>query len=102
MIAFLARDGQRMFAFGSRTDPTSVLTELAWAYSLGQKLCDLPGCPATEGGYCLECHMYGAEALETVKWRTGQTKTCPTCRGTGRHPWLHKKCSYCRDGRVTA
>lgn len=60
MIRFRARSGQVMFAFHPMTDPLNVIVELAWAYTACQPICGSKGCPATQGSYCLECHMTAA------------------------------------------
>lgn len=72
-ISFTGRDGSRMFAFYPLHDnPTNVLVELAWAWPGGQKLCDMRSCPATDGGYCLECHMVAAEARDHAARNLGE------------------------------
>lgn len=64
-VHFTARDGRALIAYEPFTvNSTEVLTELAWAYTRGQKTCDLAHCPSDQNGYCLECHMVAAEVRD--------------------------------------
>lgn len=70
-VKFKSRDGATMFAFSVKTDPDEVLRELAWAWPGGQHLCNWP-CPRSDGGgYCLDCHAVGYEALAEARRRVG-------------------------------
>lgn len=73
-ITFKARDGRELVARDPLADNTDeVLTELAWAHTGHQHICEMQRCPADQGGYCLECHMVAAEARDLVSVRqTGE------------------------------
>lgn len=60
-------DGKRMFAFFNGCDPFAVMRRAAWAFTEGKKVCDLIHCPADQGGYCLECHMFAAIARNAAR-----------------------------------
>jgi len=68
VVAFKARDGQRMFAFCPRTDPLDVLIELSWTHPEGVSSCGR-ACPTTEGSYCLDCHCIAANARDEAQRR---------------------------------
>lgn len=66
-LHFTARDGRALIVYEPLDmNSTYVLTELTWAYTRRQKVCDLTHCPADAGTYCLECHMVAAEARDLV------------------------------------
>lgn len=67
-IPFRTRAGATAFAFDPRTDPLSVLVELAWAYAEGQGLCDW-SCPGHEARYCLDCHATADRARYEAQQR---------------------------------
>lgn len=70
-VTVLDEQGRRMFSFHPHTDPFYVLRAVAWCYARhDHPLCHPwpgSGCPATEGEYCCECHLFGFEALEAAK-----------------------------------
>lgn len=64
---FTDRKGREQFAAEPLVaNDTWILVEYCWAYTRGQKVCDMPRCPSDEGGYCLECHVCAAEARDLV------------------------------------
>lgn len=67
---FVDRKGRELFAADPlEANDTWILVEYTWAYTRGQKVCDMKWCPSDEGGYCLECHMHAAEARDIVSVR---------------------------------
>jgi hypothetical protein len=60
-----------MFSWYGGTDPLNVVVELAWAWAKPdqQKICDMPGCPTEDGGYCLDCHGVAYSAQEGARRR---------------------------------
>lgn len=73
MITVRDHLGRRAFAFAPASDPFAVLAAVAWAYAEGRHpVCtSWPGwgCPATEGGYCLDCHCEAQAALDEARRR---------------------------------
>lgn len=72
-VPFHARDGRKMFAFDTRTDPIEVLEEFCWAWAEPdrQSVCGGKVCPTNEGTYCTDCHSVAYSAVETARKRMG-------------------------------
>jgi hypothetical protein len=66
---FKARDGQRMFSYNYDTDPDNVLLEMAWGFVNKEPICTINRCPASEGSYCVDCHIVGSAAKDLLAKR---------------------------------